>query len=136
MLFTDPSKPLSLNTRVSTGGFYSGDRQSVSLGGLLRLGEKLSAQVDWSYNDIVLDEGAFKTHLLTTRFAYNFSTRMFLNGLIQYNNVTDEWNSNIRFNFIHRPLSDLFVVYNDLRDETGLLKNRSLIVKYTHLLSF
>jgi hypothetical protein len=50
--------------------------------------------------------------------------------------VTDEWNSNIRFNFIHRPLSDLFIVYNDLRDETGAMKNRALIVKYTHLLSF
>jgi hypothetical protein len=61
---------------------------------------------------------------------------MFLNGLIQYNNVTDEWNSNIRFNVIHHPLSDLFIVYNDLRDETGLLKNRALIVKYTQLLSF
>jgi hypothetical protein len=61
---------------------------------------------------------------------------MFLNGLVQYNNVTDEWNSNIRFNFIHRPLSDLFIVYNDLRDETGAMKNRALIVKYTHLLSF
>ncbi len=136
MLFTDTSRMFSVNTRVSTGGFYSGNRDSISLGGVLKLGEKIAAQVDWSYNDIVLDEGAFTTHLLTTRFAYNFSTRMFLNGLIQYNNVTDEWNSNIRFNFIHRPLSDLFVVYNDLRDETGLLKNRSLIVKYTHLLSF
>jgi hypothetical protein len=136
MLFTDPSRTFSASTRVSTGGFYSGNKDSISLGGLLKLGEKLAAQVDWSYNDVVLDEGVFTTHLLTTRFAYNFSTRVFLNGLIQYNNVTDEWNSNIRFNFIHRPLSDLFVVYNDLRDETGLLKNRALIVKYTHLLSF
>jgi hypothetical protein len=136
MLFTDPSRTFSANTRVSTGGFYSGNKDSISLGGVLKLGEKLSAQIDWSYNDIVLDEGAFVTHLLTTRFAYNFTTSIFLNGLIQYNNVTDEWTSNIRFNFIHRPLSDLFVVYNDLRDETGAMKNRALIVKYTHLLSF
>jgi hypothetical protein len=136
MLFTDPSRTLSFNTRASTGGFYSGDRDSISLGGLLKLGQKLSAQLDWSYNDIVLDEGAFTTQLLTARFAYNFTTAMFLNGLIQYNSVTEEWNSNIRFNFIHRPLSDLFVVYNDLRDETGASKNRALIVKYTQLLSF
>jgi hypothetical protein len=136
MLFTDPSRMFSANTRVSTGGFYSGNKDSISLGGLVKLGEKLAAQVDWSYNDIELDEGAFTTHLLTTRFAYNFSTRMFLNALIQYNNVTDEWNSNIRFNLIHHPLSDLFLVYNDLRDETGTMKNRALIVKYTHLLSF
>jgi hypothetical protein len=135
-LFTDTSRTLSANFRIATGDFYSGDKQSASAGAVLKLGEKFSAQADWSYNDITLVEGAFRTHLLTTRFAYNFSTRMFLNGLVQYNSVAKEWNSNIRFNFIHHPLSDLFIVYNDLRDDLGLMKNRALIVKYTQLLSF
>jgi hypothetical protein len=136
MAFTDTSRTLSGNARVSTGGFYSGTRNSLALGTVLKAGEKLSAQVDWSYNDIDLPEGSFDTQLVTARFAYNFSTRMFLNGLVQYNNVTEEWSSNIRFRFIHRPLSDFYVVFNDLRDETGLVKNRAFIVKYTQLLSF
>ncbi|HXV59224.1 MAG TPA: DUF5916 domain-containing protein, partial [Vicinamibacteria bacterium] len=136
MLFSDTSRTFSGNFRASTGDFYSGTRNSLSLGGVLKLGEQFRAQVSWSYNDVDLLEGAFTTHLVTTRFAYNFSTRMFLNGLIQYNNVTSEWSSNIRFNLIHRPLSDFFIVYNDLRDEMGLVKDRALIVKYTQLFSF
>jgi hypothetical protein len=45
--------------------------------------------------------------------------------------------SNIRFNFIHHPLSDLYVVYNDGRDTTsGRLMERSLIVKLTNLFDF
>jgi hypothetical protein len=45
--------------------------------------------------------------------------------------------SNIRFNWTHRPLSDLYIVYNDTRDTlTGLTRERALIVKLTNLFSF
>ncbi len=136
MIFTDTSRLFSANARVSTGDFYSGTRDSISLGGVFKLGAKLTAQIGWTYNDIELAEGAFTTHLLTTRFAYSFNTNMFLNALVQYNNISDEWSANVRFNIIHRPLSDFFIVYNDLRDETGTLKNRAIIAKYSYLFSF
>ena len=136
MVFTDPSRMFSGNARVSTGDFYSGTREAVSLGAVAKLGAKISVKFGWSYNDVELLEGAFKTHLITTRFAYNFSTNMFLNGLVQYNNLSKEWSANIRFNLIHRPLSDIFLVYNDLRDESGMVKDRAFIAKYTYLFSF
>ena len=41
---------------------------------------------------------------------------MFLNALLQYNTDARQWSSNVRFNIIHRPLSDFFLVYNDRRD--------------------
>ena len=41
--------------------------------------------------------------------------------------------SNIRFNIIHRPLSDFFLVYNDRRDDTGRIVDRALIAKFTYL---
>ena len=44
---------------------------------------------------------------------------MTIRSLTQYNTGTHEVSNNIRFNLIHRPGSDLFVVYNDLR-QTGL----------------
>ena len=61
---------------------------------------------------------------------------MFLNALIQFNSITDEGASNIRFNIIHRPLSDIFIVYNDLRDEQGRVVDRALIAKFTYLFDF
>ena len=45
----------------------------------------------------------------------------------------------MRFDLIHRPLSDLFVVYNEQRltdQATPLAPGRGLILKYTHMLSF
>ena len=61
---------------------------------------------------------------------------MFLNALIQYNSDLKEISSNIRFNFIHKPLSDLFLVYNERRSSTGEVTERALIAKLTYVFSF
>ena len=135
-VFTDPSQLLSSNVSISSGDFYSGKKQTYRLGVALKLGGRLTAEAAWSFNDVDVDEGAFTTHLVTTRFIYAFSTRMFLNGLVQYNSVTEEWSSNIRFNFIYRPLSDFFLVYNERQDDRGQRIDRALIAKFTYLFDF
>jgi hypothetical protein len=135
--YTDPSRTLSANFRAGFGDFYSGTRRTVTTGGTLKLGARLNAQVIWSTNDVDLEEGSFVTHLVTSQFNYSFSTNIFLNGLIQYNTVLEEWSSNIRFNWIHRPLSNFFLVYNDRRDAiTGARLDRALIAKFTYLIDF
>ena len=60
---------------------------------------------------------------------------MFLNALIQYNSDLRQVSSNIRFNLIHRPLSDIFIVYNEQRDafQRGVA-DKALSIKYTHML--
>ena len=136
MWLSDPSRPLSANARYDTGGFYSGTRRALNLSALVKAARRLNFYLGWSRNDIDLAEGAFVTNLVTTRFVWNFSTNMFLNALIQYNSTTEDWSSNIRFNLIHRPLSDFFIVLNDRRDPMGNRLDRALAVKYTYLLDF
>ena len=75
--------------------------------------------------------------LVSGRLNYNFNTKMFLNALLQYNTDTHQVSSNLRFNLIHRPLSDFFLVYNERRDErTNALIDRALIAKVTYLMAF
>ena len=76
------------------------------------------------------------TDLVTTRLAYSFTTNMFLNALIQYSSREGDIASNIRFNLIHKPLSDFFLVYNERRSPTGEIVDRALIAKLTYLLDF
>jgi len=84
-------------------------------------------------NDIWVSGGSFVTHLFAGRVNYSFSTRAFLNALVQYNSDAGQWSSNIRFNVIHRPLSDFFFVYNERRDDrTGNLVDRALVAKLTY----
>jgi hypothetical protein len=61
---------------------------------------------------------------------------MFLNALIQYNSDLREITSNIRFNLIYKPLSDVFLVYNERRASTGEVKERALILKVTYIFDF
>ena len=62
---------------------------------------------------------------------------MFLDALVQYNSVTGLVSSNIRYNLIHRPLSDLFIVYNDNPDyRSGNLVNRVFSLKFTRMFDF
>ena len=72
-------------------------------------------------------EDGHRTTLATTRLNYSFTPHMFLDTLIQYNSTVKEITSNIRFNFIYKPLSDLFVVYNERRSTTGEVRERALI---------
>ena len=37
---------------------------------------------------------------------------------MQYNETTDEVQTNVRFNLIHAPLSDVFLVYSERRDRS------------------
>ena len=122
--------------RYSVGEFYGGYRRSYAFGPSLHVNEKLSASVNLQVNDIALPAVSYVSTLTTARINYNFNTKMFLNALLQYTTDTHQLSSNIRFNIIHRPLSDFFFVYNEHRDErAGVRQDRSLIAKLTYMLA-
>jgi hypothetical protein len=133
---TDMSRRLSANGRLSAGRFYSGYKHSYLGGGAFRVNYKLTTSIQYTYNNINLAEGRVKQKLLVARLNYGFTTTMFLDTLIQYNSDNHQWSTNVRFNIIHHPLSDLFVVYNEHRDpNNGGLVDRALIAKVTYMIS-
>ncbi|MEE2821716.1 MAG: DUF5916 domain-containing protein [Acidobacteriota bacterium] len=130
-------RTISGNIRMSLSGFWGGTRDSITVGGNFKPTPTFSLRVQGSRAKVDLPAGSFTTNLIRTRLNYSFSTTMFLNALIQYNSDTKQVSSNIRFNLIHRPLSDIFIVYNESRDAfQGGQRDRAFIVKYTHLVDF
>ena len=83
-----------------------------------RATSRLSSELQYNRNDVKMPWGDFLVNLTTLRVDYTFSPRMTIRSLTQFNTSTNEISNNIRFNLIHRPGSDLYVVYNDLR-QTG-----------------
>jgi hypothetical protein len=131
------ARPFSANTRFAVGPFYDGYRRQLNFTPSLRLNANLNVSVGMQLNDITVSTGAFVSKLVTSRVNYNFNTKMFFNALVQYNTDSSQWTSNLRFNIIHRPLSDFFLVYNERRDErTGRMLSRALIAKMTYLMAF
>lgn len=133
---SDQSRVFSGNAEITTGNFFDGDKDSYSLGFILQPGYRFFSDVSWRYDDVRLPSGDFTTNLVSTRLRYSFSTTMFLNALIQYNSTLREFSSNIRLNFIYKPLSDFFLVYNERRSSTGEVRERALIAKLTYLFGF
>ncbi len=133
----DDSARASVGLRYGIGPFYGGYKRTYAWGPTFRPNEKLNASVTMQLNDISLPGVSYLSTLTTSRINYNFNTKVFVNALLQYNTDTHQLSSNIRFNVIHRPLSDFFFVYNEHRDEhSGLLQDRSLIAKLTYMVAF
>lgn len=132
------ARRLSLNGTVRFGEFWNGTRHGWTLGGRLRVDEHLAVTLGVTRNEVDLPGVAFTTDLVTLRVDQSFTTRMFLNAFIQYNSVTRQVLSNVRFNFMHHPLSDLFIVYNETTPTAGgsRVRSRSVAIKATHLFGF
>jgi hypothetical protein len=127
------SKMFSVEARVGTGGFWDGERDSYDIGFTFRPSYRFSATAQWDHNDVVLPGDSFKTDLLSSRLGYSFSNNMWFNALIQYNGDDREVISNLRFNWRFKPLSDLFLVYNERRTTDDVLE-RAVILKLTYVL--
>jgi hypothetical protein len=132
---SDRSRWLSGSLELSTGDFWSGRLTGFEATSRVRVNEHLAVSGSLERNYVDLPEGAFDTTLARLRIDTSFSTRMFLNALVQYNSARRAWQTNVRFNLVHRPLSDIFIVVNETRPATGP-STRSVAVKYTQAVSF
>ena len=137
------ARPLSGEVRVSGGGFYNGDRTSVTLAGKWRPNRYFAVDLQAQRNEISLPGDRFTADVFGTRLDFAGSRHLFLSSFIQYNAASEEVVTNVRFNFIHSPLSDLFLVFSERRDvsgggsrEGGAVLERGLTLKATKLLSF
>ncbi len=104
----------------------------------MRATSRASAEVSLFRNDVDLPWGAFVVNLGILRFDYALSPRMTVRSLSQYNSLTRQLSTSVRYNFVYKPGSDVFVVYDELQGNTlGLpeLRNRQIVVKMTYLLS-
>ena len=140
-LETNHSRKVSGSALITTGGFWNGTQNTIKGGVVYRPSYQLTFDIALQRSDITLPQPMhdFVTNLVTSRIGYAFNTRTFLDTLLQYNTDLKQFSANIRFDLIHRPLSDLFVVYNEQRltdVPTPVNAGRGLIVKYTHMLAF
>ena len=137
---TNASKKLSATYTLIEGGFWNGTQHSQHLLVTTRPSAQFSSSLGVSHTEAALTLPAtrFEALLWTARMNYSFTTNMFFDGLTQYDPRSHQLNANLRFNLIHHPLSDLFVVLNQQKitmpdaPATGF----GVIVKYTQMFAF
>jgi hypothetical protein len=136
-LESDASKPVFATADIQAGSYYTGRVRTLNLSGTFRPGYRWSAQGTLVNSRVRLLGREYTNRVVRSRISWSINTRMFLNALIQYNSVRKQVSSNVRFDFLHRPLSNLYLVLNEARDVSGASRDdRAFTVKYTHMLSF
>jgi hypothetical protein len=127
---------LAGSATVTHGTFYGGRRTSVESTGRFRVNHHLTFDGSLSHNDITLGGRSFKADVFGLRAKYGLSASLFATAFVQHNAETDQRVINLRFDYIHSPLSDLFVVYTERRQQGGGLLERLFTIKLTKLLAF
>ncbi len=142
---TDTSRRFSARGGLSSGGFWGGTGTEIAIGGMWKTGPYLTLSGDYTRNDISLpvEDGDFTTSLFSMSILAAVSRSLFANALIQYDDVSNEVQTNVRVNWIHTPGSDLFVVFDtgyltgDLLDpRTERWQRRTGVVKLTYMKAF
>ena len=141
----DRARSVGLKFNAALGDFWSGTRTELG-GGVVWIANKhLTVDGSVSWNDISLPvpDGDFTTTLISTRLEAALSRKLFAYALVQWDDVSQTLQSNIRVDWIHTPGSDLFVVL-DTGYLTGPLElprdprwlRRTGIIKLTYLKAF
>ena len=112
-----PQRNVSGRLSYRFGDFWSGTNSAIGIsGGSIELSPQLSVEPSYSFNEVKLPEGNFRTELGRFRVTYTISPRMYFSGLVQYNSTQNSLSSNLRFRWQWSPGSELFIVYSDDRD--------------------
>ena len=134
VLMTNANRKFYFQTRTLIGGYFGGNRISSTNKATFRLGDKFNIEGIFNYNRLKLPEGDANVLITGARLAYSFTPRMFLQSLVQYNNVSNITSVNARFGWLRNANTGLFVVINIIKDTDYLdaLKNQSITIKYSH----
>ena len=133
---TTPSRPIGLRVDGELGPFYDGRSQSITT--FLHASPTPRVAFLGSYSvNVLRDIGRARTdlttHLVQPALRLSLDPRVHLVGLYQYNSAANLSTWNARFSWEFRPLSYLYLVYNDRRPLHGsaTLPERQLIFKLT-----
>ena len=134
---TSQARVLSANASVSHGGYFDGNQTSYGVGGVWSPNRHVTLEATFNRSEISLPDGDFVADLSGLKLLLNPTTDLQMNAFVQYNGITDEVLSNLRFRFTHAPLSDLYLVYSERRmGGTGASTVRSIAVKVNRLVAF
>ena len=131
---SNPNTALSFTSRTVIGGYYGGDRFLFSNNIKYRIGNKFNSTLNLDYTKLNLENGDINALITGLRLSYSFSPKMYLQSLIQYNNVTNVTSVNTRFGMLQTANSGLFIVINFIKDSHWFdyINNRSISVKYSY----
>jgi len=102
------------NASFATGEYFDGNRTVISASTNYKFTSHFSVEssIRSTFISLPFDNGDFTTSIYGLRLLVAPDRKLFGNAFIQYDNVSKNFVSNIRIDWIHTPGSDLFIVFN------------------------
>ncbi|MGB4961165.1 MAG: DUF5916 domain-containing protein [Saprospiraceae bacterium] len=140
------AKPLNYSFEMRVGNYFNGSIFNLQSSLSYRWQPYASISSDINYNRIRMPVGYNNADfwLVGPRVDVTFTRTLFLTTLVQYNNQSNNINTNTRLQWRFAPVSDFFLVYTDnyfaqddpLRSfEAFGKKNRAVVAKFTYWLN-
>ena len=135
---TSSSRMIAAQVQVEFGEFYSGTRRGFLIDAVARPTARLSIEPFIEFNRITLPTEEFDANAFGGRIGYSFSTTLFAKLFSQWSTDRDVLAANILINYIYRPGSDLYLVFDqsyDTREGGFELLNWTVVGKLTYWLN-
>ncbi|MEP6712079.1 MAG: DUF5916 domain-containing protein [Ferruginibacter sp.] len=134
---SNQSAKFSWAADVTRGGYYNG--KIATLSGNIRYAPspKLALRVDYERNNLKhvgVNKENLITQLVTPNIRMALNPRLQMNVFYQYNTATERSRWNARFSWEYRPLSFIYLVFN--QNKTSGFKQDQSIAKISYLKQF
>ena len=132
---TSSSRMIAGQLQVEFGEFYSGTRRGFLIDAIARPNAKLSIEPFIEFNRLTLLGEEFDANAFGGRVSYSFSTILFTKLFTQWSTDRDIFSANFLVNYIYRPGSDFYLVFDqsyDTRDGGVKLLGWTVVGKMTY----
>ncbi|HAS43088.1 MAG TPA: hypothetical protein DCS93_21590 [Microscillaceae bacterium] len=138
---SDVSKKFSFRLRYETGNFFDGKLDNYQVRLTTAPIPHTYLSVNYQYNNarqLGESQEDKEAHLISPELRLALNARVQLNAFYQYNSLSEFANWNIRFSWEFQPLSFIYLVFNDTRNQ-GIdprQEAQQVIGKITYLKQF
>ena len=136
--FTKSSRPFSAFGSVDYGDYFHGNHVSFNIDSQWRMTYQLAIETRYQRNWIHLPESdLFTTNIVGTRISYALNTRFFTKLYAQWNDSAERASANFLLNYIYRPGSDFYFVFDQAWNAADGLREHewTVLSKFTYLFS-
>lgn len=119
LISTDNSKMISGMFAVNFGDFFKGERRGFEISADFRPSGRFRFQPQYEFNRVILENKTFDVNLFGAHVAYSFSTALYARLLAQWNSDQNLISTNFLVNYIYRPGSNFYLVFNQIYNTQG-----------------
>ena len=113
------TRPVFVRSFLRTGSFFDGRRDDFFTSLNYRHSAYFTGSMEWSQNNIDLEDGEFQTQVSRVRARVSFTPDLSWNTFVQWDNNSELIGINSRLRWIPTPGQEMFLVFNETLNENG-----------------